>query len=296
MSKLNLAAFAVEETPGKQAVLKLCSQEWLVPGGSIKEKAEKILKWGGCGLEFHGIDVRQAEQIKKELEGTGVSPAALCYGSHGGDYVSLDPAKRKKARADFKRVLDAAAALGSTGVIWVPCFNGESKLSPQELDKIMTEDLLPELGDYALKVGSRTLLEPLTKAETFYINRLEQAAAFCQKFNNPGICMMGDFYHMAHEESGQEAAFVTAGKWLHHVHLATGKSRILPGQEPHSYVSGFKGLKRIGYQDFCSLECGIKPTKQITDDKGKPKMVSDPDVEIPKAFAFLKQQWEEAVI
>ena len=102
MSKLDLAAFAALKTPGKPAVLNLCSQEWLVPGGSVKEKAEKILKWGGCGLEFHGIDVRQAEQIKKELEGTGVRPAALCYGSHKGGYVSLDPATRKKARADFK--------------------------------------------------------------------------------------------------------------------------------------------------------------------------------------------------
>ena len=103
---------------GKQAVFKLCSQEWILRGGSVKEKAEKILKWGGCGLEFHGIDVRRAEQIKKELEGTGVSPAALCYGSHGGDYLPLDLAKRRKARADFKRVLDAAAALGLTGVVW----------------------------------------------------------------------------------------------------------------------------------------------------------------------------------
>ena len=25
-------------------------------------------------------------------------------------------------------------------------------------------------------------------------------------------------------------------------------------------------------------------------------MVADPDVEIPKAFAFLKQQWEAAVV
>ncbi|MGA2256627.1 MAG: twin-arginine translocation signal domain-containing protein, partial [Thermoguttaceae bacterium] len=115
LSRLSSPSFAAEKTPKKPAVLNLCSQEWLVPGSSIKEKAEKILKWGGCGLEFHGIDVRQAAQFKKELEDTGVRPAALCYGSHHGDYVSLDPAKRKKARTDFKRVLDAAAALGSTG-------------------------------------------------------------------------------------------------------------------------------------------------------------------------------------
>ena len=268
-----------------------------LPHISLRERALLVHRLGYQGIELGPEWLDQpVDAIKKELEGSGVSPAALCYGSHGGGYISPDPAKRKKARADFKKVLDAAAALGSTGVIWVPCFNGETKLTPPELDKIMTEDLLPELGDYAAKVGSRTILEPLTNGETFYINRLEQAAAFCKKFNHPGICMMGDFYHMAHEESDQEAAFVSGGKWVHHVHLATGKSRILPGQEPHSYVAGFKGLKRIGYQDFCSLECGIKPTKQSTDDKGKPKMVADPDAEIPKAFAFLKRQWAEAVI
>ncbi len=71
LSKLNLTGLAAENPPAKPAVLNLCSQEWLVPGKSIKEKAEKILKWGGTGIEFHGIEIRQAEQFRKELEGTG---------------------------------------------------------------------------------------------------------------------------------------------------------------------------------------------------------------------------------
>ncbi len=185
--------------------------------------------------------------------------------------------------------------LGATGVIWVPCFNNESRLSPREIDKMMA-DLLPEIGDHAVRAHSRSLLEPLNKGETFYINRLEQAAAFCKRLNNPGVCMMGDFYHMAKEEKSDEEAFVAGGKWVHHVHLATGRSRILPGQEPHSYVSGFRGLKRIGYRDFCSLECGVKPTRRVVDAAGRTKLVADPDVEIPKAFAFLKRQWEEAAV
>jgi sugar phosphate isomerase/epimerase len=280
----------------KVAVLKLCSQEWLVPGRNIKEKADKILKWGGCGLEFHGLDARQAEQARKDLEGTGALPAAMCWGSCKGDMVSTDPERRKHGIAEFKKILEGASVLGSTGVIWVPCFNSESKLKPAELDKILFAEILPEIRDQAEKFHTRSLLEPLNKGETFYINRLEQAAAICDKINSPGVCMMGDFYHMSKEESDQDKAFVTGGKWLHHVHLATGKSRILPSQEPHSYVEGFKGLKRIGYQDFCSLECGVKPTKEVVDASGNKKMVRDPDVEIPKAFAFLKQQWEAAVI
>jgi sugar phosphate isomerase/epimerase len=155
-------------------------------------------------------------------------------------------------------------------------------------------EILPEIGQHAQQVNNRLLIEPLNKGETFYINRLEQALAFCQKTDSPGVCLMGDFYHMSKEEKDQERAFVEAGKWLHHVHLATGRSRILPGQEPHSYVEGFRGLQRLGYQDYCSLECGIKPTKSTSNDRGQVKLIADPEVEIPKAFAFLKAQWEQA--
>ncbi len=42
-----------------------------------------------------------------------------------------------------------------------------------------------------------------------------------------------------------------AGKgFIRHVHLATVKSRILPGQEERSFVDGFAALKKIGYRDF----------------------------------------------
>ena len=97
----------------------------------------------------------------------------------------------------------------------------------EELDKILW-DILPEIGDHAQKAGSRVMLEPLNKGETFYINRIEQAAAICRKINNPGICLMGDFYHMAKEEKSDSSAFKEGAPWLHHVHLAS-RVRWLPG-------------------------------------------------------------------
>ena len=44
-------------------------------------------------------------------------------------------------------------------------------------------------------------------------------------------------------------------------------------------LDGFKGLKMIGYHDFCSFECGVS---------------GDRAVEIPKSMAFLREQWEKA--
>ena len=62
------------------------------------------------------------------------------------------------------------------------------------------------------------------------------------------------------------------------MHLASRK-RNLPGQDERSFIDGFKGLKYIGYQDFCSLECGVE---------------GDREVEIPKAVKFFREQWEQA--
>lgn len=73
---------------------------------------------------------------------------------------------------------------------------------------------------------------------------------------------------------------LTAGSWLHHVHLAS-RTRVLPGQDERSFVAGFRGLRQTGCRDFCNLECGVL--------KG-----TDPMVEIPKSFRLLEQQWREA--
>ena len=276
---------AAHAKPAGKAVLKLCSQEGRIPGKSLEEKLDNLRKFGGVGMEFGGNPRNRIQQILKATKNAGIGVAALCWGSHGGDLVSTDAAKRRKGIDDFKEALTTAGALGSTGVIFVPCFNGQSNLKPPELDKIML-DILPEIGEHAKKVKSPLLIEPLNKGETFYVNRLEQAVAICRKVSNPGICLMGDFYHMCKEEKDDEAAFVGAGDLCRHVHLAS-RIRWLPGQdklkEPdkpeRSFVAGFRGLKRIGYTDYCSLECGCK---------------GDPMVEIPKSFAFLKQQWDEA--
>ena len=85
---------------------------------------------------------------------------------------------------------------------------------------------------------------------------------------------------MGKEESSDREAFVRAGPWVHHAHLAS-RTVVLPGQDDRSFVEGFKGLWQIGYRDFCSLECGVKKD-------------TDPEVEIPKAFRFLEAQWRLA--
>jgi sugar phosphate isomerase/epimerase len=185
------------------------------------------------------------------------------------------------ARGGGPAPLEVAAEAGSTGVICVPAFNGDPQLDFYEAKKRMLE-ALPQIGEHATKVGSRILMEPLNRGEARFLNQLALAAQICRDSKADGVCMMGDFYHMGIEETSDEGAFLSAGKYLHHVHLASRK-RNLPGTDERSFIDGFRGLKRIGYQDYCSLECNEKAT-------------GDPMVEIPKSFEFLKKQWELAVV
>jgi len=286
-----LLGAADAEKPKGQAVLKLCSQEGHIPGKSLKEKAETILKFGGCGLEFGGLSAERARQVREELKGTGVGVAACCCGYF--PLIDPDEAKRKEGAEKLKKALQGAGEAGATGVIFVPAFNNHPQLAWDDGLKALA-DLLPAVGEYAVKLGTRVLLEPLNKGEARFMNRLDQAVEICKVSKSPGICLMGDFYHMDKEEKDDEQAFVTANGYIHHVHLAS-RIRWLPGQdhlkEPdkpeRSFVAGFRGLKRIGYQDYQSLECNTK---------GDKKNPLDPMVEIPKSFAFLKAQWKEAKI
>ena len=263
----------------KQGVLKLASQEGRIPGKGLEEKVAKLEKWGGVGLEVGGGGLsNRVKSIKDAIKGTNVKISAICAG-YSGAPISHDPGEREKAVTTIKDILTAAGELESTGLIVVPAFNNQTTLSNKEGRKILV-DMLPDLGEHAVKCGTRVLLEPLNRGEAFFLRLLADGAAICRDVNHPGVCMMGDFYHMRIEETSDWGAFLSAGKYLHHVHLASAK-RNLPGQDERSFVDGFSGLKMIGYQDYCSLECGC---------------IGDPEVEIPKSFRFLEKQWEQATV
>lgn len=265
-----------------KAELNLSFQEGTAPGANLNEKFDFMEKHGVVGFEPHGKGIKgRMDEFKNALRGRNIKVSAVCAGFEGF-ILSTDPAVRKRCRDTMDELIIAAGELGSTGVIIVPAFNRQVPVMPhtQETRDFLCEQF-NEMGNFAQKNGTTVILEPLNRKEAFYLRQLADAASICRDINNPGVRCLGDFWHMTWEETCDMAAFVAAGKYLQHVHMASRKRRSMPGEdgEADNYVNGFRGLKMIGYNKYVSFECGCQGDRQTV---------------VPAALELLRKQWEEA--
>lgn len=265
-----------------KAELKLSFQEGTAPGKDLNEKFDYFEKLGIVGFEPGGKGLAgRVKEINDALKGRNIKVSAICAGFEGF-ILSTEETVRKQCMDTMKEIITAAGELESVGVIIVPAFNHQKPVMPHTQE---TRDFLCEqfniLGTFAHEHGTTIIMEPLNRKEAFYLRQVADAASICRDINNPGVTCLGDFWHMTWEETCDMGAFLSAGNYLQHVHMASRKRRSMPGEdgEADNYISGFKGLKMIGYDKFVSFECGCQ---------------GDREVVLPAAVELLRKQWKEA--
>ena len=265
----------------KSPELRLSFQEGTAPGESLNEKFDYMEKLGIVGFEPHGKQLlKRAEEFRQALSGRNIKVSAICAG-FDGFILAEDPAVKASFDSSMRELIAAAGEIGSTGVIMVPAFNAQKPCRPHTME---TRDYLceqlHELGEYALKHNTTVILEPLNRKEAFYLRLVSDAAAICRDADSEGVRCMGDFWHMQ-EETSDYAAFISAGKYLQHVHVASRGQRRMPGEDGQldNYIDGMRALKELDYQHYISFECGT---------------AADRNVVVPAAVELLRSQWEQA--
>ena len=265
----------------KSPELRLSFQEGTAPGESLNEKFDYMEKLGIVGFEPHGKQLlKRAEEFRQALNGRNIKVSAICAG-FDGFILAEDPAVKASFDSSMRELIAAAGEIGSTGVIMVPAFNGQKPCMPHTME---TRDYLceqlHELGEYALKHNTTVILEPLNRREAFYLRLVSDAAAICRDADSEGVRCMGDFWHMQ-EETSDYAAFISAGKYLQHVHVASRGQRRMPGEDGQldNYIDGMRALKELDYQNYISFECGTGADREIV---------------VPAAVELLRSQWEQA--
>ena len=244
--------------PEKPAELHLCLQYGAIPGGAMKEKLDFLEANAFDEVETPGGKwlLDNADALAKELQGRKLSVAAVCAG-YSGDFASGDPAQRQLAVDSSIPLLEKAGMLKSPGLIVCPARNSVGMSFP-DLRKDLVEVTGRKLAEVGKANSTSIILEPLQRAETMFLRQVADGAAIAKDIG-PGCTVMGDFWHMSKEETSFMGAFISAGKCLSHVHIASLKSRQVPGVDgaADNYVDGFKGLKLIGYRGAVSLEGGF---------------------------------------
>ena len=263
--------------------LKISFQEGIAPGKNLNEKFDFMEKLGVTGFEPGGGGLAgRVNEIKDALKGRNIKVSAICAGFKGF-ILSTEQEIRKQFDETMREIIAAAGELGSTGVIMVPAFNNQKPAMPHNQE---TRDYLCEqlnlLGNYAVEHGTTVILEPLNRGEAFYLRQVADAASICRDINNPGVRCMGDFWHMTWEETSDSGAFISAGDYLQHVHIASRKKRIMPGEDgdADNYVDGFNALKALNYRNYISFECGGGGDRNIL---------------VPAAMNLLREQWGKRI-
>lgn len=265
------------------AQLNISFQEGTLKCETLTEKLDIMEQNGITGLEVGGKGlINRVDELKSALNGRNIKISAICAG-FDGFALSEEEATRNLCRDTMHEIITAAGQLGSVGVIIVPAFNRQQPVMPHTQE---TRDFLcqwfNELGTFAHEHGTTVMLEPLNRREAFYLRQVADAAQICRDINNPGVKCIGDFWHMTWEEASDMGAFISARDYLQHVHIASRKTRKMPGEdgEADNYVDGFRGLKLIGYDKFISFECGCN--------------AEDRNATALAAVSLIRKQWEEA--
>ena len=254
-----------------------------IPGREdINDILDYMENLGVTGFEPWGGDViTRGNEFQQALKGRNIKVSAVCAG-FDGFILAEDPKTMAVFDSSIREIIAASGELGSTGVIMVPAFNGQTPCLPhtRETREYLCEQL-HELGEYALKYNTTVILEPLNRDEAHYLRQVSDAAAICRDSKSAGVKCMGDFWHMK-EETSDFAAFLSAGtEYLQHVHIASKGNRQMPGEcgETDNYIDGFRALKLMGYDKYISFECGCG---------------GDRDILVPAAVKLIREQWGKA--
>jgi sugar phosphate isomerase/epimerase len=273
-------AISIPELP---AQFNLCLQWGGIPGKSIAQKLDFLEKNGFSAVELPTGKwlFSEGEAFQKEIKGRKLTVATACGPS---DFSHADKARRDAEVKKFLPQLEILGALKSTGLILCPA-RRSVEIGFAELREDFVRNTGKRLAEHAHKHGTNIVLEPLQRGETPFLKLVADGASIARDIGK-GATVMGDFWHMSKEETSFMGAFISGGKLLSHVHIASLQSRGIPGIAPKhdQYVDGFRGLKLIGYRGAISFEGGFP---RRADEALRIKLI----LEMSK---YLRDQWDQA--
>jgi D-psicose/D-tagatose/L-ribulose 3-epimerase len=233
---------------------KVAMHNWMRPE-PIEATITRLGRSGYDGIEISGEPaIYDPDGVKRLLDANGIE----CWGSvtlmtGGRDMVHEDSYVRQASVQYVKDCLSLVASLDGRILTVVPSTVGKvtPMASPEEEWRWCVEGLR-ECQAHAEDVGVRIGVEPLTRFETYFINRADQAVQMAKDVGgNCGVTL--DIFHMNIEEADWKQAIRDTGDYLVDFHVADN-NRMPCGQGAIDWDALVQELAGIGYEEYLTVE------------------------------------------
>ena len=231
----------------------------------LEETVSRLARAGYDGIELNGEPARyDAPEVRDCLERHEIEAwgAVTLMEHEGRDMLHPDQYVRVGTETYLRDTIDLIAAIGGRTLCCVPSTIGKTRpLADVDSEWSWCVDALRRLGDHAGERGVRIALEPITRFETYFLNRAEQALRLADDvgLENVGVCL--DTYHMNMEEEDPLAAIRAVGDRLFDFHVADS-NRMPAGEGTLDWAELLGVVWEVGYDGFLTVE--VEPARDHT--------------------------------
>jgi sugar phosphate isomerase/epimerase len=226
-------------------------------------KAAK-LGFDGVELALRRVSEINMSELDRLLVDNNIEVSCISTGQVFADgglvFTHAQESKRCEAKSVFKEFIDMAKDYGKLVNI------GRIRGTVGDRDRKYVEELfvdeVSELCEYARARGVTLLLEPVNRYECDFINTVEEGGKFLKRIAAANLGIMPDVFHMNIEERNIGEALTRNIEYIKYVHFADS-NRLAPGEGHLDFGKILETLRKVGYDEFISIEILPKPSPDI---------------------------------
>jgi len=218
------------------------------------------------GFEIPMFDPAQlaATEIRRCFEANGLECTVCAILPDGINPISPDAAVRARSLQHLTACVETAAACGAKllgGPLFAPIgYLPEHR--PTENEWRWAIEAFQALGPVLDAQDVALSIEPVNRAETFFLRTAKEAQALCKAVGHPRVGVTIDTFHANIEEKNIADAVLLLGPHLKHVH-ASENDRGVVGEGHVAFPAIVAALQATGFAGFLMIEgFGYAPEMQ----------------------------------
>ncbi len=258
---------------------------------------EKLKDAGYDGVEIPVTrgEVGHYRRIAAVLKDDGLEPTVtINILDEEHNPISINPVYRKNAVEYLKWTIDCADALGAQvicGPFYQPVgvFSGNSATDEE---RRYAAEVHTRVADYAGAAGIILAVEPLNRFECYFLNTIDDTAAYVRMVNHPALFTMYDAFHANIEEKDPVGCIARNIDVIRHVHVSEN-DRGTPGRGHNDWPGIFTNLRKGGYDGWLTIEAfgRLLPDFAVATRTWR-DLFSSPEEVYTEGIRFIKRQWD----